>query len=143
MPRPARPGTAGAGEALEDAGQGVQWQVLGRKGHEIQGEERPGAHGPDVGEGVGRGDLPEGEGVVDHRGEEVDGGDHRLGGRQTVHRGVVVRGEPHQRPCVLSGLQAAQDLRQIRRSELGGSTGAVAELGQPPRPRHVVHGTFS
>ena len=81
--------------ALEDAGQRLHRKRLGGEGDEVQGEQRAGAHGPDVGERVGGGNLSVGERVVHHRREEVHRGDHRLAGVQTVHRGVVGGGEPH------------------------------------------------
>jgi hypothetical protein len=38
------------------------------------------------------------------------------------------------------GLQAAQDLRQVRRADLGGSTRAVGELREPAGGVGVDHG---
>jgi hypothetical protein len=38
---------------------------------------------------------------------------------------------PHQRARVVDARKSAQDLRQIRRTDLAGSTRTVAERGQP------------
>ena len=51
--------------------------------------ERLSAHGIDVTEGVGGGDLTEGVGVVDDGGEEVDSLNERCVGVELIHSGVV------------------------------------------------------
>ena len=54
-----------------------------------QGENRRGSHRVDIRQGVRRSDPPEVEGVVDHRPEEVRGGDQSLAVVQTPDRGIV------------------------------------------------------
>jgi len=56
-----------------------------------QGKRRDGAaaHGVDIAEGVGGGDLSEGEGIVDDGSEEVDSLDESERGRDEVDSGVV------------------------------------------------------
>jgi hypothetical protein len=48
-----------------------------------------------------------------------------------IHGGVVGEGSANERVGVEDGRQVAQDLRQLRFAELAGSTGAVAQAGQP------------
>ncbi len=49
----------------------------------------PSAHGVDVTQGVGGGNLSEGVRVVNDRGEKIHGLDQRLCGGNFVHSGVV------------------------------------------------------
>jgi hypothetical protein len=44
---------------------------VSRNPHDVQGSDRTTAHGKDIGERVGRGDLPVGEWIVHDRGEEI------------------------------------------------------------------------
>ena len=60
------------------------------------------AHGVDVAEGVGSGDLPEGERIVDDRCEKI----HRL------HQRKVVVDQIH--PCVVVGAEANEYVRISR-----------------------------
>ena len=75
---------AAAHDLLEDAEIGV----LGKADHGQRGDG-PAAHGIDVAQCVGGGDLAEGEGVVNQGSEEVDGLHQREIGRDAVDAGVV------------------------------------------------------
>ena len=61
----------------EDVGCERHGQEVARPAHEIHGEDRPPAHRVDVGERVGGGDATPVVRVVDDRGEEIDGAEHR------------------------------------------------------------------
>ena len=77
--------------AAQDLPQKAQIQMLGREHDQIEGGQRHPAHGIDVGDGVGRGDLAEPVGIVHRRGDEVHGVDHGDLVGQPVHRRVVAR----------------------------------------------------
>jgi hypothetical protein len=64
---------------------------IGFVGEADQGErgERASAHGVDVAERVGGGDLAEGVRIVDDGRKEVDGLHECLVGRELIHSGVV------------------------------------------------------
>ena len=86
-------------------------------------------HGVDVAQGVGDGDGPVAEWVVDDGREEVHREYQGLMVPDAVHSGVVLRLGPHQQVGVGHHGQLAQDLNQVLRTELGGSTGAVCQGG--------------
>jgi hypothetical protein len=121
----------GVGPAAQDLSQHLHRQLADREAHEVQREERPRAHRPDVGEGVGCGDAPEDERIVDHGREEVHRLDDGLGRGEPVHGRVVTRLVPDERARVLGARKAAQNLRQIRRADLAGSARAMGERGEP------------
>src|SRR5579859_2072973 len=77
-------GEAAGENALEDADVGLVGET--DEGH--RGERLP-AHGVNVAERVGGGDLAEGVGVVDDGRKEVDRLYERLVGRELIHSGVV------------------------------------------------------
>jgi hypothetical protein len=109
-----------------------------REGRDRERGERLSAHRVDVGERVGRGDLAERVGIVHHRREEVDGLDQRARLVQPEHTGVVAGPMVDQHPGVVVLGQAAQDLSQLGRAELAGSTRAGHPLGQAPDPLALV-----
>jgi hypothetical protein len=93
------------------------------------------AHGVEVRQCVGRRDLPEIEGIVDDRCEEVgryDQGPTRI---QPPDGGVIRRPEPDQeigaRLLLEEITQRPQDLRQRFRAQLRRSTGAGGHAGEP------------
>jgi|GEM_PF-829487 len=111
-------------------------QFTGVPADEVEGEQRAAAHRVHIRDGIDRGHPPPGARVIDDGRDEI--------GRR--HQGAVVAQPPDRR--VIAGLHAdqqirvtrvdmAQYLRQLARGELAGSTGAVAELGEPPQP--LVH----
>ena len=79
-------------------------EVLVGEGGDAERGQGPAPHGVDVRERVGGGDLAEGEGVVDHRGEEVHGLDEGGGRVQTEDPRVVARGEVHEHAGVAARL---------------------------------------
>ena len=119
------------GTAAQDLAQDLHGQLAHREAHQVEREEGAGPHGPDVGEGVGGGDPAEEEGVVHHRGEEVDRLDDGLLGADPVDGRVVAGLEADEDLGIVRAREAAQDLRQIRRADLAGSTRPVAQLGEP------------
>ena len=89
-PRMATPGLGDLGRAaLDDALEHVERQRVARKVDDVQGEQRPRAHGVDVAQRVGRGDTAPGEGVVDDGRDVVDRGHQRHVGADLIHGGVV------------------------------------------------------
>ncbi len=85
-------GAARLDHLAEAAGQNLlQDAEIALLGKADQGErrERMAAHGIDVAERVGGGDLPEGVRVIDDRGKEVDRLDERQLRRELIHAGVV------------------------------------------------------
>ena len=98
---------------------------------------QPGVHRMSVSvrvlERVGGRDLAEDEWVVHNRREHVDGRDEGTAIRPTPDDGVVSRVTPDDQVGVTRRGQAAQDLRQVTRSELARSAGAVGQRRQANR----------
>jgi hypothetical protein len=76
--------------------------------------------------------LAEVERVIDDGCKEVDGLDERAVGAQPVNAGVIERtgADEDVGVVVLRGGKLAQDLRQERLAQFGGSAGAGGELRQ-------------
>ena len=74
--------------ACEDSFEDCEVGFLG-KANQGEGGERTSAHGVDIAESIGGGDLAEGVRIVDDRGKEVDRLDERRLGRELIHAGVV------------------------------------------------------
>ena len=119
------------GAAADDALEHLQRQRVAREIDDVQGEDRPRAHGVDVAERVGRGDAAPQVGVVDDGRDVVDRGDQRQvvgqAGRRPRRRPGRAR---RARAASIDGREVAQHLRQLSLAELARSTGAVAEAGQ-------------
>ena len=118
----------------------VLGQLVDRHADDGQREDRPAAHGVNVGERVGRGDAAEVARIVDDGHEEIGGGDDGLRVVQAIDGRVVGCLDPHQE----IGRQRLQrrfgdNARQHGRRDLAASTAAVAELGQ----FDVFHGSCS
>ena len=120
--------------------------VLGQRDREpddVQRDQRPSAHRVHVAERVRHGDLPERIRVVHYRREEV----HRLDERglvvETIHRGVVPGVHSDEQVLVRNRRKLTQDLTQVLRAELRGSTGAASEAGQPNGIAGIDHVTSS
>ena len=75
--------------ALDDLFEHLQRQRVTRKIHHVQGEDRPGAHGVHVAQGVGRRDPAPGIGIVDDGRDVVDRGDQSHLRADLVYRGVI------------------------------------------------------
>ncbi len=128
------------GGALEDCREHPIRHVGLRETAEVEGEQRRAAHGVDVGQGIGGGDPAEASRVVADRSDEVGGGDQRPAAEQE-HSGIVGRFRADQHPLVASGHAAerADQLRQVPRTDLGGSAarrGAGSQAELPPQPCH-------
>ncbi len=57
--------------AAQNGGDRFSGNKIGRNSHDVQGSDRTTAHRKDIGERVGRGDLPVGEWIVHDRSEEI------------------------------------------------------------------------
>ena len=93
-----------------------------RDTQQVHGMARPPAHGVDVRQRVGRGDLAKQERVVDHRRKEVDGL-HEPQVLPYAEDARIVGGiKPHEQVVVMHIGQIAQDLGEGSGSQLSGST---------------------
>ena len=69
---------------------------INRHPHEVERRERTAAHGIDVGQRIGRRDLPVGKRVVDDRREEIRRLHQRAVAVDAIHPGVVSGGRADQ-----------------------------------------------
>jgi hypothetical protein len=113
--------------AFADADQHVEWKLAAREAHDAERDERLAAHRIHVGESIGRRDLAEDVGVVDHRRKEIDGGDEREARRQTIDTGIV------------AGFAADEDIRMTQRRQLGedGAEVGRTELARASAGAHL------
>jgi len=114
----------------QNLSQHPQGELSGWKADNIEGSEWLTTHCVDIGERVGGGDLSERIRIVDDRGEEVD----------CLHEGETFG--QHENPRIVeafatddeAGIGAQRErgerLREVARTQLGGSTGAARELRQ-------------
>ena len=107
---------------------------VGRKGSDIERQERFRTHGIDIREAVGGGNSAVIVRIVDHRGEEI-GGDHQgLALIQLPDSSIISRIKPDQKIRIIGGVEIflnwQQDLRQRLRVELGSSARATGKAGQ-------------
>ena len=107
--------------AEQHAPEHLLWQVL-READDVERKERSAPHGVDVAERVHRRDSAEVVGVVDDRWEEIDRLDYGQVVRQAVDGRIVARVEPDEQVIVLHVGEVAQDLAEVLRAELTGST---------------------
>src|SRR5690606_19679030 len=106
-------------------------QHIHRPAEDGDGHQRVAPHGVDVADGVGGGDAPEVEGVVDNGHEKVGGGHHPPLVVDGVHGGVVLRGVAHPQPGVeVLGAAAGEDGVEHLGGDLATTAGAVAVLGE-------------
>jgi len=136
------PGLPGLVRApLQDLLQDGQRQLPAREADDVQGEDRPAAHGIDVGQRVRRGDRPVVVRVVHDGREDVHGLDEGEVVGEAVDRRVVDGARPHQEVRVAGNRQPAQDLRQVLRTEFGCSPRAGDHRGEPDALpcRHAPH----
>ena len=125
---------AGLGGLVVAALQYLDQYAMGKfngKPDDVEGQYGSGAHGIDVAEGVGHGYCAELVRVVHYGGEEVHGLDEGNVLPQAIDGGVITCLRSHQQVGVGDLGQLAQDLRQVLRTEFGGSTGAMGQAGQP------------
>ena len=129
------------GAAFENTAQDVFRKADG-EADDVQCQQGPGTHGVDIAEGVGGGDLPERKRVVDYGREEVYGLDESEVVVEAVDCGVVRGADPDEQVRIVDWGQMAQDLRQVVRTELGGSASAIGQLGKPYLAFYLCHDTL-
>ena len=89
--------------------------------HDRKGGNGPSAHGIDIAERVGRGNLSKGKRIVDNRSEEIDRLHQRKARAQTIDAGVIVRFESNQNIVIRLPRQTSQDRIQDARAQFGGT----------------------
>ena len=116
--------------ALQDAPQNALVQA-GGKAHHIQRPQRPPAHCVHIRQRIGGRNGPEFVRIVGDRRKEIHRGDQRRVLIDLIHGGVIPRLGPHQQVGVPQQGNIAQNLAQVLKRQLGRSTRAVRQLGQP------------
>ena len=117
-----------AGEDLPDH---RERQLLERHADDGERQDRPAAHGIDVGDGVGRGDAAEVVRLIDDRREEVGRGDDRLRVVQPIDRGVVRRLEAdHEVLRQPADRRGRQDLGEDSGRDLAAAAAAMAVFSE-------------
>src|SRR5688572_9163447 len=119
------------GAAFEDFAQDLDVHLPLGKTDEIQTGLGLAAHSVDVAERIRRRDLPKGIGVIDNRGEEIDGVDDGKVRSQAKYSRVVRRLRPDQHIDVVELWQIVQNLHEVGGAELSGSTRGFYRLRQP------------
>ena len=104
-----------------------------------EGEERLRSDHIDVAQRVGRRDRPKLERVVDDGREEIDGGDERAVGRDSVHSRVISGRRGVQDVGVDDRRERAEYLTKLDRAELASAPGAMAVFGQAHRGKLFGH----
>src|SRR3979490_645814 len=117
--------------AFENAADHRHRQLVERHADDGEREDRPRAHGVDVGERIGGRDAPEVVRVIDDRREEISGGDERLAVVQAVDR-CIVRGLGADEQLLRQSADRcrSENFSQHRGRDLAAAAAAVAELGQ-------------
>ena len=124
-------GGADAGAARDDLAHVLDRDLVQRHAEDRQRHDRPGAHGVDVGEGIGRRDPAEVERIVDDRHEEIGGGDDACVVVDLPHRGVVAGLDPDQKLAERRrGRLVGEQLLQHRGRELAAAAAAMGKAGQ-------------
>src|SRR6185436_2558128 len=113
--------------SAENVAEDGQRQFPRWKSDDRQRGERLSAHCVDVGQRIRRGDLAEQVRIVDDRREKVDGLHERHVGGQYEDPRVVHRLVPYQQARIGTARQSFECLRQVTRTQLGGSTRATRE----------------
>ena len=91
------------------------------------------SHGPDVAEGVGRCDAAEGERIVHHGGEEIDGLDEREVGGDAVDARVVRGVEAYEDVSVGNVRERTEDLAEQAGTQFGSAPACFYLGGQALR----------
>ena len=99
--------------------------TVGRKANVSQRGDGTAAHGVDVAQRIGGGDLAEGVGVVHDGSEEIDRLHQRKPRGDFVDAGIVGVIEADQNVGVVLPGQLAQDFVEHRRAQLGGATAGL------------------
>ena len=117
--------------ALEDLAHHLGRDLVHRHAEDGKRHDRLAAHGIDVGDGVGGGDAAEVVGVVDHRHEEVGGGDDAGVVVELPDGGVVGGLGADQKLLVRRGSRlVGKQLLQDGGRKLAAAAAAVREAGQ-------------
>ena len=124
----------GSGDALDRAGdhsmQDLRLELVGGKPDQTETRHWASAHRVDVTQGVGSRDLPEDEGIVDRRRDEVGGHHHRDFFVEPVDRRVVAGFEADQQVRVLARGKGLQQLVEPDRAQLGCSAAGLGQARQ-------------
>ncbi len=119
---------------VQAAGQDSQEHFLGHGltgvADNVEGRQGPPAHGVDVAQGIGRGDLAEGVGIVDHGGKKIHRLNQRDFRRQAIHPGVIRRLQADQQVGMRLDGQSLQNFLQNPGRNLGSSAGGPDLLHQ-------------
>ncbi|MNL35558.1 hypothetical protein D3C87_1575980 [compost metagenome] len=112
-------------------------QYVNRPAEDRNRHQRIAAHGVDIADGIGGGNAPEIERIVDDRHEKVGGRHHATLFIDGVHRRVIARGiaDPQFRVQILRAA-AGQNHFQHLGGNLAATASAVAVLGQADRLAH-------
>jgi hypothetical protein len=113
--------------AAKNLSKNFDWEPIDRPADDVQRRHRLTTHRVDVGQRVGRGDLAEAKGIVDDRGEEIDGLNEGQIIGQRKNPGVIEGLETDDEPRIRAPWQAAQGTREVARTQLGGSTRAAGK----------------
>jgi len=127
--------TVGRSRRVQAAMQHLRGQVsaqqVARPAQQVERDQRLAADRVHVGQRIGRRDLAEGVGVVDHRGEEVRGGDHGAAGGDLHHGGVVAVLDADQQVCRPAlGDQPGDGFLQLAGRDLAGTATPARVLGE-------------
>ncbi len=123
------------GPAAQDVTEEVEGQLVARPADEVDGEEGLAAHRPDVGEGVGGRDPAPVVGVVDDRGEEVDGADDGAVPVEPDDGGVVAGVGPDEEVGVAGEVDPGEEGLEVGGGQLAGAPTAP---GVRRHPDHAV-----
>ncbi len=117
--------------ARENVPHRLDRQLAERHAEDGQGEDRLAAHGIDVRQRIGGGDSAEIAGIVDHRHEEIGGGDDAGLVVHLPDRGVVAGLGADQQGREGRRLRLpGQQLLQNRRGQLAATAAAMGQVGQ-------------
>ena len=107
--------SCGLRAARENFGQKLRRKAT-RPANQVQGGQRPGAHGVDVGEGVGRSDPAPIMWIVDDRGDEVGGEADRQIIRDRDRSRIVECFRADKQPRIDGGYQTCNNLGKVART---------------------------
>ncbi len=105
--------------------------ALGWEAHQSQRGDGAAAHGVNVTQGVGGGDLAKSVGIVHHGSEEIDGLHQGQVGADPVHTRVIGVIEAHQYVGIVLAWKFAQHLVEKSRTQFGGAASGFYCLGEP------------
>jgi hypothetical protein len=127
--------------ALNDPAQDGDVQFLEREGDQVHGCLGCAAHGVDIAQGVGSGNLPERVGIVHDGRKKIHGLNESQIVVYPVNAGVIGALQPHQDVLIGWEFEPAQSPVQVSRTQFGCSPGPLDHLGQTPSFLIVHHRT--